>query len=140
MCLDLNYYQIFPKTASKDIICYKYLVNADAVRMKNFYIRKSKESDLYLTPYKLAPIEIGNTYTSKLKIETEGAKFVINIGLHSFASFESLKYSIRISCYNTSEIIQVQCIIPKGSRYYVGKFAGEISYASNKLIYLKIIK
>ena len=35
--------------------------------------------------------------------------------------------------------IYAECIIPKGSKYYEGKFIDNDAYASDKLTYVKII-
>ena len=34
----------------------------------------------------------------------------------------------------------VQCIIPKGSKYYEGTFGGYEGYASNKIKYVKLVE
>ena len=40
---------------------------------------------------------------------------------------------------NIDDIV-VECVIPKGSKYYIGTFYDKISYASDTLTYVKIIK
>ena len=80
------------------------------------------------TPYKHFPIEVGKTYNSELiKIDED-----IYEGLHSYKNSEDAKK------YYTG--IYVECIIPKGSKYYEGKFADVDAYASDKLTYVKIIE
>ena len=81
-----------------------------------------------VTPYREFPIEIGKTYNSELiKIDED-----IYEGLHSYKNSEDAKKS-----YNG---IYVECIIPKGSKYYEGKFVDNDAYASDKLTYVKIIE
>lgn len=86
----------------------------------------------FRTPYRFAPIEIGNTYESILEKPKSRA---IEIGLHTF------KFSgDAISDMDSPKEVIVRCIIPKGSTYYEGDFGGSISYASDKLQYVEIIK
>ena len=80
------------------------------------------------TPYRNFPIEIGKTYNSELiKMDED-----IYEGLHSFKNSNDAKI------YNSG--IYVECIIPKGSKYYEGKFVDNDAYASDKLTYVKIIE
>ena len=80
------------------------------------------------TPYRYFPIEVGKTYNSEL------AKYdkSIHEGLHSFKNLHDVK--------NDYSGICAECIIPKGSKYYEGKFSNYDSYASDKLTYVKIIE
>ena len=91
-------------------------------------INNKEVIDLKLaTPYRWFPIEIGKTYDSELiKMDED-----IYEGLHSYKNSEDAKKS-----YNG---IYVECIIPKGSKYYEGKFADVDAYASDKLTYVKIL-
>jgi hypothetical protein len=79
------------------------------------------------TPFKNFKVIIGETYTSEL-IKDEAGN--VHEGLHSFRSYKNLSNSGIIA----------KCIIPKGSQYYEGKFGKKISYASNKLTYVEIVK
>lgn len=81
-----------------------------------------------LTSYRNFEIKIGKTYTSDLEKEDDR----IEKGLHSFKSLGVAKK------FSHNKI--VKCIIPKGSTYYIGKFGNFISYASDKLTYVEIIK
>ena len=81
------------------------------------------------TLYRNFPIEIGKTYHSKL---TKKNKY-IHQGLHSFKNLDDAKnFSVVKIC--------AECIIPKGSKYYEGKFSDWDAYASDKLTYVKIIE
>ena len=80
------------------------------------------------TPYRDFLIEIGKTYNSELIKSDDGR---IHEGLHSFKNSNAAKI------YNSG--IYVECIIPKGSKYYEGKFNINDAYASDKLTYVKII-
>ena len=79
------------------------------------------------TPYRNFPIEIGKTYNSKLIKKDE----YVHEGLHSYKNLDGAKKYTGI---------YVECIIPKGSKYYEGKFAYKDAYASDKLTYVKIIE
>ena len=80
------------------------------------------------TPYRNFPIEIGKTYNSKLIKKDE----YVHEGLHSYKNLDhAKKYYIKF---------YAECIIPKGSEYYEGKFVDEDAYASDKLTYVKIIQ
>ena len=79
------------------------------------------------TFYQDFKVEIGETYTSDLeKIDS-----TIEKGLHSFKTMKGAK--------SHSNIV-AKCIIPKGSKYYIGEFTCETSYASDRLTYIEIIK
>ena len=81
-----------------------------------------------VTPYRNFPIEIGKTYDSELiKMDED-----IYEGLHSFKNLDDAK----------SSYVQIyaECIIPKGSKYYEGKFADVDAYASDKLTYVQILE
>lgn len=88
-----------------------------------------------ITPYQSVKIEIGNTYNSVLK----KVYMDINEGLHSFKHLSD--------AIEDGDGVYVQCVIPKGSKYYEGIFIVRHngvgyaeSYASNKLTYVKIVK
>ena len=102
---------IFDNTVTSIIINNKEVVNLKMV-----------------TPYREFPIEIGKTYDSKLIKKDE----YVHEGLHSFKTLDDAK--------NDYIRIYVECIIPKGSKYYEGKFIDDDAYASDKLTYVKIIE
>lgn len=87
------------------------------------------------TPFQGTTIEIGNTYVSKL--ERNGNS--VNRGLHSFKLYEDCVKNKENSFVSAGASIIVECVIPKGSKYYVGEFNDAVSYASDKLVYVKII-
>lgn len=81
-----------------------------------------------VTPYRCFPIEVGKTYDSELIKKDE----YIHEGLYSFKNLDEAK--------NSHAKLYAECIIPKGSTYYEGKFIDYDSYASDKLTYVKIIE
>ena len=78
------------------------------------------------TIYQDYPVKIGETYKSKLILNDDD----VRIGLHSY-----IKKPEFSDCYNI-----VECVIPKGSKYFIGDFKGiKNSIASDTLKYIKII-
>lgn len=130
MCLYLENNEVNAKIAEKDIKCYKVI--------------KRLDDGSYETPYRNYPIEIGETYESRLILD-EGYNFPkIEIGLHSFKSLKFCKKNIAtlkfLIPFNENEYFIAECIIPKGGEYYEGKFnVFPNCYASNKIKYVKII-
>jgi hypothetical protein len=107
----------------------KIIVN-DEIIFEKIYITVG-----YKTPYQETEIKIGETYISKLIKNNDR----VEEGLHSFATLKDAKaLTIIVSCrYN---YVIAKCVIPKGSRYYKGKFDTYTSYASDTLSYVEIIK
>ena len=87
---------------------------------------------MYRTMYQNTLIEIGKTYTSNI-IRGEMSPNTITVALHSYADVERTKFEKHFGW----QVVVIRCIIPRGSRYYVGKFASYKSYASNKLKYVE---
>jgi len=85
--------------------------------------------DVLTTPFRDSLIEINALYRSQIKKYND----TIEEGLHSIQNLSDV-YSIR-----TPSSVIVECIIPKGSLYYVGTFRKCVSYASDALKYVKII-
>ena len=103
----------------------KLIVNKETLIDKEDIAQHTKT---FLTPYQRANVEIGKTYDSILYKDYD----VITFGLHSFSKLKDVKRITRVIA---------KCIIPKGSEYYEGTFEDKgISYASNKITYLKIVK
>ena len=82
----------------------------------------------YRTIWQNSPVKIGKTYKSELISE----KNTVNIGLHSYIEKQK-KYN------NIYKL--VQCVIPKGSNYFIGDYEGRRdSIASDTLKYVKIVE
>ena len=122
-CLDGMY--------AKDKLGYKYSWKFDERVKKiiaNDVLVYGEKPVGYETLYQFAEVKIGETYTSELIKEDEE----VNKGLHSYAK--------RKDAISDSGAITVKCIIPKGSEYYKGDFCSCISYASDTLTYVEIVK
>ena len=115
-------------TNSKNKYGYNYSWMFDS-RVTSIIINNKEVVSLKtVTSYRDFPIEIGKTYDSKL---IKNNKY-IHEGLHSFKNLDDAKkFSFVKIC--------AECIIPKGSEYYEGKFNKYDAYASDKLTYVKII-
>lgn len=106
------------KVAEADIICYKVL--------KSWRVWKF---EFLTSPFRGKWYRLGRTYTAKLQRSMDiFQKHEVNNGLHSFG--EAYAASIPLG---KSEGVYT-AIIPKGSKYYTGRFGGCVSYASNALI------
>lgn len=125
MCLRLKSAYTMPRIAFKDIKCYKKIII-------------TSDGDLF-TPFRYAKIKIGEQYRSRLRKYNLGIDVEIEDGLHSVASVESARNIDHYYSLEEKEVI-VECIIPKFSIYYKGMFNDFISYASNKLKYIEIVK
>ena len=107
------------------------IIDKEIIFNKDNY-EKCIENEEYETPYQRTRIKIGETYTSNLiKNITNPLYCKIDIGLHSFKTMEDAKAIAPIIA---------KCIIPKGGKYYKGKFNDWVSYASDKLTYVEIVK
>ena len=119
MCLDLKD-KAKLKIAKKDIVCYKHLIQLDGT---------------YRTPYQNAVVSVNQLLKSKLVVNSD-SKFYkfIDVGFHLFKR--------KGDAMNDAIIVEsayiARCIIPKGAEYYVGKFCGRKSYASNQIKYLSV--
>jgi hypothetical protein len=120
MCLYLKSKYTLPKFSFRDKIVYKYLVP------------DSQLKDCFRTPYRDCLVKIGDIVTSDLvKSDDE-----IEVGIHSFVNKnDCINFGIR----DRKNIIVVECIIPKFTKYYKGIFGKRLSIASKKLIYKEII-
>lgn len=112
------------QTAKEDIVVYKRLCEFGGL----------KNSKMYETPYREFKVKLGETYTSGLKRRSIFYFKICNIGLHSYENVTDAFDNQ----YHYWEVI-VKCIIPKGSKYYKGKFLHYNGFASDKLIYTKEI-
>ena len=127
MCLYIGNYDV-SVIADEDITVYKIL-------------RKTYANGHYLSPYQNFGYELGKENQSKLvRIEYESGKTVIEEGLHTFVRRDEAQCNITLSGRHSEEYVIVECIIPKGSRYYVGKwgFFNFESIASDTLRTVKV--
>ena len=127
MCLEVKKQRKLQ--AKTDKICYKHVI-------------LNKTTGLF-TPYQLFPVNIGSTYTSEFSFDVDGD---IEKGLHSFKKIKDCIADAKQEIKNlTNRLVEndyliCKCLIPAGSSYYCGKFCQADSFASDKIIYLEVIK
>jgi hypothetical protein len=125
MCLFLENKQVTKQVAETNMTVYKVVM---------------EDKDGLVTAYQQTPVEIGKTYRSKLTKEIKNRfQPVITFGLHSFLNLSSAIKDAKTYDTPNQRHFVVECVIPKGSYYYIGTALGCISYASNKIIYVKQI-
>lgn len=86
----------------------------------------------YVTPYMAEKVNPGKTYDSDLVVEPN--RLSIEVGLHAYARKKDVVSRLERLCIG----MLAKCVIPKGSKYYVGKFLYNKSYASDRLRYVSI--
>lgn len=121
MCLVADH--IIPYIAEQDIICYKLYILIN---------------DKYVSPYlKCDMPSINELITTKLQ---KPGKFHIKEGFHSFAYLEDAEFEVEWlrNTHNYNNICIAKCIIPKGSKYYTGKFDEDYSYCSDSIKLIEI--
>ena len=139
MCLIIKEGQL-PEVATADIVCYKFVVcyNPDTGGITRYM---PGGEYVFRTPYRDYRIEIGSHYTATLSAPVFSFHpdiEYITFGLHSFDTIRGAMRAVEHSCLHGNCVI-VECIIPKGSTYYVGSFSRAKSYASDQIIYKQII-
>jgi len=121
MCLTIEKYA-FKRLALTNVVVYKHL-------------KKGADLNDLFTPYRYSTVCIGETYKSDL-FRRSSCRNYVDFGLHSF---KTLDEAIADGIYEGSDVV-VKCIIPRGSRYYVGKFFSKTSLASTRIKYLEIVE
>ena len=112
-----------PLIASEDLVCYKILLD-----------HRNLKAETLLTYYQETPVKLGRTYTSEFSYDRDGD---VERGLHSY---KNLRGAIIDEKDSFGRTIIVKCVIPKGSRYYQGKFDGKQSYACDRLTYVSVVR
>jgi hypothetical protein len=111
------------KIATEDIICFKVVIVLEGILH---------------TPYRHMKVMLGETYTSDL--DEPDCFSEVNKGLHAFLTLEQAKYNLKHFDMYTCHIIK--CIIPIGSKYYIGEFYsyfGRTAITSNTLKYINYV-
>jgi hypothetical protein len=129
MCLKLNEENANAKIADHDIVCYK-LMHGFCDEYGNVGIT---------SPYVGAMHPFNKTITAKGKVTKRNHHYksgtlfkTIKEGvIHSYSTLEGAVDDMRNYCDGN---VIFKAIIPKGTKYYVGYFAGTPSYGSKKLI------
>ena len=111
-----------PEIAQEDIVCYK------------FY--KLCDNDELFSPYQgsHAPAinKVTNTLLDRAYLSNYRATYMISRGFHSFKYLDDLINELDF--WQSFDIKIFRCIIPKGTKYYEGKFGDFPSYCSQSII------
>ena len=115
-----------PEIAQEDIVCYKiYILIGDEL----------------LSPYQGSPAptinKVTNTLLDRAYLSNYRAAYMISKGFHSFKYLDDLIKELDFWLSFDIEIFR--CIIPKGTKYYEGKFNNSPSYCSESIILKEII-
>jgi hypothetical protein len=117
----------FKGNPANDKLGYEYSWSLDECVTSIIVNGKEITTPGYNTIYQGSSVKIGNEYTSEL-ILNDGE---IDIGLHSYIKKPKFKGIIDIIA---------ECVIPKGSKYFIGNFDEiEDSIASDRIRYVKIL-
>lgn len=127
MCLRVWDGAAVVQVADEDIVCYKVLTRHDE------------------SPYRHMPYKAGELVTSELDkgvrpVDSDGEPYGFreyHIGLHTFIFSSEAEYEARD--WSMMGMAVWHAVIPKGSRYIVGDFAGDKSYVSDALMLVKKI-
>lgn len=127
MCLTT--FTKYPSKATKDIVCYKYLIKKKGIK------------DL-MSPFTGFRWEAGKEYTA----DRSAPRFVSNNikdgYFHSYEYKEAAEFEGEEFTHIRSHVEYriVKCIIPKGSRYYKGiHTGGDGGYASKKIKIVEVL-
>lgn len=144
MCLYTK--QICPLRAKKDIVCYKWVEEATAP-----IFNEIKTDAKYLTPFYHMPIDVGKTYTveetkkkstdmSIIAANYYNARGVYKVEDGYIHCFTKVLYAETAITFNTSAFGQhiIECIIPKGTLYYIEVSKKEI--AAKEIHTIRLIK
>ena len=118
-----------PEIAQEDIVCYKFyilIMEGDINYDKNGL----------LSPYQgsLAPTinKVTNTLLDRAYLSKYTAVYMVGRGFHSFKYLDDLIEELDF--WLSFDIKIFKCIIPKGTKYYEGKFGDFPSYCSESII------
>jgi hypothetical protein len=120
-----------PKIAEEDIICYKFLkVAGSGFPRRDVRITAPFRTDFQYQLGKVTKLQ------PHQKLECEHHDYV-HVGFHSFANVKAAFHNADIRNYpHDPEYFVFVCVIPKGAKYFVGRFCQHLSYASDALIVL----
>ena len=117
-----------PEIAQKDIVCYKFYI------LHKVY--PPYEDAVLLSPYQDSPAptinKVTNTLLDRAYLSNYRATYIISRGFHSFKYLDDLINELDF--WQSFDIKIFRCIIPKGTKYYEGKFGDFPSYCSQSII------
>lgn len=124
MCLYTK--QTEPEIAKEDIVCYKY-----------YGVLKECGRTKLMSSYRGAPApdlnEVAHTdldETSKVFYWEDKKYNIVDKGFHSFKNLDDIKEEL---IFRDMDFVAFKCIIPKGSKFYLGIFKYFLSYCSDQI-------
>ena len=117
--------------ADEPVLCIKYL---DSVYWPtDELVTGYKDEIRYFSIYQAYEYRLGERVQSDLIAYRNGPEeYAVGTGLHTYASSREKNHGEAVTAF--------LAVIPKGARYYVGRFCGLDSYASDALIVLREMK
>ena len=127
-----------PEIAQEDIVCYKFYV---LHKVKDDINLPSYDKDGYLSPYQGMPAptinKVTNTLLDRAYLSKYTAVYMVGRGFHSFKYLDDLIEELDF--WLSFDIKIFKCIIPKGTKYYEGRYTVDSSYCSESIILKEII-
>ena len=116
-----------PEIAQEDIVCYKIYILIE---------------DELLSPYQGSPApainKVTNTLLDRAYLSNYRGAYMISKGFHSFKYLDDLIKELDF--WQSYDIKIFKCIIPKGTKYYEGKFNNSPSYCSESIKLIELIE
>lgn len=114
------------ETAEKDIVCYKVLIEEDDGTLRSPYY--------CLKTWKLREEQEEKLTQEKVQLKGKEYELKTATGLYTFNNKRSARLALDIMKEKTKINFRLfRCIIPKGSKYYIGSYYRN-EYCSEKLI------
>ena len=127
MCLFLNTdFERKERHATEDIKCYKV-----ATRWGENTVMSYHQAFKYI---------LKQLYTTTINIKLESVvygQYIVEEGFHSFTTYDEA-YDYWLKTKDCCDVIE--CVIPAGSTYYIGRYGYYHSYVSNQIRLEKIIE
>ena len=111
-----------PEIAQEDIVCYKFYKLYD----------NGKLFSPYQGSHAPAINKVTNTLLDRAYLSKYTAVYMVGRGFHSFKYLDDLIEELDF--WLSFDIKIFKCIIPKGTKYYEGKFGDFPSYCSESII------
>ena len=112
------------KETTEDIICYKVYISFDN-KLRSPYMRFPAPN-----MNEVANTVLDRGYLGRAK--DNNLAYMVNRGFHSFKYIDDLTKELYF--WQSSDVKIFKCIIPKGTKYYEGKFDESSSYCSESII------
>jgi hypothetical protein len=109
------------RIATKDIVAYKFVFKSNILK------------DTYVSSFRYYPCPLNTLCETNLGRKQNNYGYYIELGFHTL---KSRKAANKYACKYMETVIKAT--IPKGSRYWWGRFEKDISYCSEQIIYSEL--